>query len=327
MWDALDRALAARAPRWAEWAAEGTDAVRVLHGATEGAPGLTVDRYGPVLLVQTWREPLDPSVLAPLAARVSEVVGAPLLPVWNHRPDAPRFARRHPVDLPEDPTCSELGLRFDARPRHRGHDPLLFLDLRAVRRRVRAHQAASVLNLFAYTGGVGVAAAAGGAREVWNVDFAASALEVAAGNAARNGVPDGVVRNVHHDAIPVLRMLAGLPVGRRRPAITLSPRTFELVVLDPPTRATGPWGAVDIVRDYPTLLKPALLATAPGGVLAATNHVASVAVEDWVAVLHRTAEKVGRRLEVELLAPESDFPSPDGRPPLKLAWCRVTEAG
>ena len=189
-----------------------------------------------------------------------------------------------------------------------------------------AHRARSALNLFAYTGGVGVAAALAGATDVWQVDFAASALDVARTNAALNGV--GGVAYVHHDAIPVLRMLAGQPAGgRRRPDVTLAARTFELVVLDPPTRATGPWGAVDLVRDYPTLCKPALGCVADGGVLAATNHVASVPVDDWVRTLHRTAEKVGRRLEVELLAPEADFPTLDGRPPLKIAWCTVRGGG
>jgi 23S rRNA (cytosine1962-C5)-methyltransferase len=158
------------------------------------------------------------------------------------------------------------------------------------------------------------------------VDFAASALVVATENAARNGV-ESRVRSIRHDAIPVLRMLAGLPVGRKRPELTLAPRTFELVVLDPPTRASGPWGAVDIVRDYPTLFKPALLATAPDGILAATHHAAQVPLDEWLMVLHRTAAKVGRRLEIEVVTPESDFPSPDGRPPLKMAWCVVREGG
>jgi 23S rRNA (cytosine1962-C5)-methyltransferase len=326
MWDEVRRALAARAELLRRCDGEGTTAVRLFHGVAEGAPGVAIDRYGPILLVQTWRAPLPDGLLDRLAALASEAVGAPLVPVWNHRPDAPRFDRRHAPALPDDPVAHELGAAYDARPRHRGHDPLLFLDLRALRRRIRAHRAGSALNLFAYTGGVGVVAALAGAREVWNVDFASSALEVAAANAARNGVGEAV-RCVRHDAIPVLRMLAGLPVGRRRPEITLAPRTFDLVVLDPPTRATGPWGAVDIVRDYPTLAKPALLATAPGGVFAATHHEASVPLEDWLAVLHRTAAKVGRRLDVEVIAPEADFPSPDGRHPLKIAWCGVTAAG
>jgi 23S rRNA (cytosine1962-C5)-methyltransferase len=101
-------------------------------------------------------------------------------------------------------------------------------------------------------------------------------------------------------------------------------RRFELVVLDPPRWSKGRYGAVDLVRDYPSLFKPAVLATAPGGVLVATNNVASVELDAWLDVLDRCARKAGRPLgEVEVLQPEEDFPSPDGRPPLKIAWCRV----
>lgn len=327
MWDELERALDARSGWLGEREAEGTDAVRLFHGATEGRPGTAVDRYGPYVLVQTWRALLEPGDLERIGAAVARRLG-PLPVVWNHRPDAPRYAARAPLPegFPTAPVCRELGAAFDARPRHRGHDPLLFLDLRALRRRIRAERPRKVLNTFAYTGGVAVAAALAGAREVTNLDFAASALEIADANAARNGVADRV-RAVRHDAIPVLRMLAGLPPGRRRPAIAVEPDRFDLVVLDPPTRASGPWGAVDLVRDYPTLLKPALLATADGGVLAATNHVASVPLDVFLATIRRTAEKVGRRVDIEVLTPEADFPSPDGNHPLKVAWCRVRGAG
>jgi 23S rRNA (cytosine1962-C5)-methyltransferase len=315
------QALSARADRLPAWHAEGTDCYRLLHGAVEGAPGVAVDRYGPVLLVQTWRDPVDPAELPILADQASEAVGARLVPVWNHR--GPDPAPVLPADLPEDPIGHELGLAYDARPRHRGQDPLLFLDLRALRRRVLAESRGKrVLNLFAYTGGVGVCAAKGGAAEVWNVDFAASALEVAAANAARNGLQ---VRQVHDDALAVIRQLAGLPAGRKRPEKPLAPRTFDLVVLDPPRWSKGPYGAVDVVRDYPSLFKPALLATEPGGVVAATNHVPSVDRDAWLDVLDRCARKAGRPLAaVEVVTPEPDFPSPDGRPPLKIAWCRTS---
>ena len=43
--------------------AEGTNCYRLFHGAVEGLPGLAVDRYGPVLLVQTWSRELEPGQL------------------------------------------------------------------------------------------------------------------------------------------------------------------------------------------------------------------------------------------------------------------------
>ena len=104
----------------------------------------------------------------------------------------------------------------------------------------------------------------------------------------------------------------------------LEPRTFDLVFLDPPAWAKGPFGAVDLERDYPALFKPALIATAPGGAVIATNHVASVDLDAWIGVLRRSAEKSGRPLAgIETIAPDEDFPARDGRPPLKIAVCRA----
>ena len=332
MTELLQRSIAAREQLLVELHAEGTDCYRLLHGAVEGRPGLSVDRYGSLLLVQTWREPLQSGELESLAAAASGGLGIELQPVWNHRGEgAGRNFASHSPDPPGDPAAwrgRELGLDYDVRPRHRGQDPLLFLDLRAGRRRVlQRAEGRSVLNLFAYTCGIGVAAVAGGASEAWNVDHAGSALDVGRCNAELNGQDGRRFVTVKQDVIPVIRQLARLPIkgrGARRHYRRFEPRSFELVVLDPPRWAKGPFGAVDVVRDYPSLLKPALLATASGGALLVTNHVPSVAVEDWVDIVQRCAAKAGRPLRsLELLPPEADFPSPDGRPPLKMAWLEV----
>jgi 23S rRNA (cytosine1962-C5)-methyltransferase len=192
----------------------------------------------------------------------------------------------------------------------------------------------TVLNLFAYTCGIGVAALAGGAHSVVNVDFARSALTIGRANAARNAAPaevgalDERFTTIVDDVIPVVRQLAGLAMptrGKRARAFTRRPaRQFDLVVVDPPRWAKGKYGAVDVVRDYASLFKPALLATAPGGTVLATNHVPEIERTEWLASLERTAAKAGRPLAaLDVLVPEEDFPSPDGRPPLKIALARV----
>ena len=77
---------------------------------------------------------------------------------------------------------------------------------------------------------------------------------------------------------------------------------------------------MDPVRDYPSLFKPALLATAPGGAVLATNHVSKVERDTWLEQLRRCAAKAGRPLRsLQPIQPEADFPSPDGNPPLKMA--------
>ncbi|MFN0006994.1 MAG: class I SAM-dependent rRNA methyltransferase [Planctomycetota bacterium] len=320
--DLVDRALEARAGLIEGLRAEDTDCYRVFHGSAEGRDGLTIDRYGTLVLAQTFREPLAESERAGLEghlrSRIRDCVEVAFVD---------RTSSRHEEGPGVDHVCREAGTRFHIRARHRGKDPWLFLDLRAGRRKLRELCAGrSVLNLFAYTCAAGVAAAAAGASEVWNVDFSGSALEIGRRNAELNSISSDRIRFIQEDCLPVLRQLAGLPVkgrGSHRDFLRLEARTFDVVFLDPPAWSKGPFGAVDLERDYPALSKPALIATAPGGTVIATNHVASVDVDEWIGILRRSAEKSGRPLEhLETLAPDEDFPTRDGKAPLKVAVCR-----
>lgn len=329
----LSRALESRGPLLEKLAAEGTDCYRLFHGIAEGLTGLTVDRYGPLLLAQTFRDPLPTSDTAALEEALHEAVPGALHFAYNHRGKKPSesFDKWHkpaPEALGEF-TCREGGIKYLVRARHRGIDPWLFLDLRPGRRFLRGTAGGkSVLNLFAYTCGAGVCAAAGGAEEVWNVDFAGSSLEVGRRNAALNDIQDSRFRTVQEDCLTVVRQLAGLDVkgrfGSRRRYERIEPRRFDVVFLDPPAWAKGPLTAVDAERDYPSMFKPAVLALKPGGTIIATNHVASVAFEEWEESLRRCAAKAGRPLKtLERVGPDGDFPSFDGRPPLKIAVCGI----
>ena len=103
-----------------------------------------------------------------------------------------------------------------------------------------------------------------------------------------------------------------------------SAQQFDLVFLDPPRYAKSPFGVVDLVSDYPALFKPALLCTAEGGTLVCCNNIAEVDRDAWLDQLQRSARKAGRTVrEVEWILPEADFPSLDGRPPLKMVALAV----
>ncbi|TVO64968.1 class I SAM-dependent rRNA methyltransferase [Denitromonas ohlonensis] len=332
--DQLATALSARAPLFERLAEEGTEAYRVFHGSAEGAPGLTVDRYGDALLVQTFHQALSADDLAAIETFYAKAY--PGLPViWNDRSagnsrvsNELNAAQSEAAALPRE--FSELGVKYRFQGRHEGQDPWLFLDLRAARRRVMAEAAdKSVLNLFAYTCGVGVAAAKAGAKHVVNVDFSASSLAVGKDNARLNDLPIRV-RFVKSDVFPALRQLAGqgqskVVRGKRMPPFPpLEGRQFDLVFLDPPRYAKSLFGVVDLVNDYSALFNLALRTTAEGGTLICCNNVAQVAREDWVDQLQRSAKKIGRPVHaVEWIEPESDFPSPDGNPPLKVVLLRV----
>ena len=85
---------------------------------------------------------------------------------------------------------------------------------------------------------------------------------------------------------------------------------------------TASWYVLERRTESAAWLKETV-ATAAGGTVIATNHAASVDADGWVEVLRRSAEKSGRPLEqVEILVPDEDFPTRDGRPPLKIAVCR-----
>jgi len=330
----LAAAFAARADLLAQLEAEGTDACRLFHGSAEGHPGLTVDRYGALLLVQTLHRTLATDQLAAIEAFYANALTG-LTAIYNDRSNPnSRIANELPPEalaaalLPRE--AREMGIRYRIQARHSGQDPWLFLDLRAGRRRVmREAPGKSVLNLFAYTCGVGLAAAKAGASHVVNVDFAESSLKVGKENARLNDLPIRL-RFIQSDAFAAMRQLAGIGQpqvvrGKRLPPFPkLEPRSFDLVFLDPPRYAKSLFGVVDLVNDYPALMKPALLCTREGGTLICCNNVAEVSREIWAGQLERCARKAGRPIrEMEWIAPEADFPSFDGEPPLKMALLRV----
>lgn len=329
----IGQALERRGALMERLRAEGTDCYRIFHGIAEGLTGLTIDRYGPLVLAQTFREALEPAEAGGLEEALRGVLPEPFHFAYNHRGKKhtepfDKWHRPSPEAL-EELACLEGGVKFLVRARHRGIDPWLFLDLRAGRRFLRdSCKGLSVLNLFAYTCGAGVTAAAGGAAETWNIDFASSSLEVGRRNAELNGLSLEKFRLINEDCMTAVRQLAGLPpggrYGHRRNYTRFGRRVFDVVFLDPPAWAKGSLGAVDVVRDYQALFKPALLAARPGGRVIATNHVASVNYDEWTETLRRCAFKAGYPLKgVERIAVDDDFPSFDGRPPLKVAVCDV----
>lgn len=330
----LERALDARRELIARLEAEQTNAYRLFHGTVEGRPGLTVDHYGQLILVQSFHDTLPASQLAEVEAFYAAAFPGSEL-IYNDRsPANSRIANAVPPDRKELATTrrefSELGVKYWVQARHDGQDPWLFLDLRAARRRVMAEaEGKSVLNVFAYTCGVGIAAAKAGARHVVNVDFAESSLTVGRDNAKLNDLPVRP-RFVKSDAFAAMRQLAGIGQakmvrGKRMPPFPeLAKHRFDLVFMDPPRYSKSPFGVVDLVNDYPALLKPALLCTHEGGTLICCNNVADVERQAWADQIVRSAEKAGRTVrEMEWIMPEEDFPSLDGNPPLKVLLLRV----
>lgn len=332
--DLLQAAFTARKPLIERLHGEDTNAYRLFNGSTENRPGLTVDRYGDLLLIQTFHEPLDGHDRVAIEKFYAAALPG-LVAIYNDRSGAnSRVANPLPAEVlaeaQKEREFHEMGIRYLVQGRHAGQDPWLFLDMRAGRRRVMQEAAGkSVLNLFAYTCGIGIAAARAGAAHVVNIDFAESSLRIGKENARLNDLPIRL-RFVHSDAFAAMRQLAGIGQpgmvrGKKMPAFPkLEKRAFDLVFLDPPRFAKSPFGVVDIVNDYAALMKLALLCTADGGTLICCNNAAQISRETWADQLQRCAAKAGRPIrELEWIAPEDDFPSHDGQAPLKIALLRV----
>jgi 23S rRNA (cytosine1962-C5)-methyltransferase len=320
----LDEADERRAKLRSLLAEERTDCWRLFHGTVEGRAGLTIDKYGSLILAQTFHEPLIETELAYLVEQFKDGL------VYNHRGDKrTRFDYHtpHPSAL-EQVTATEFGLSYSILGRHKGLDPHLFLDLRAGRRWLLENsQGRKVLNLFAYSCGMGQVAAHAGADQVWNVDFSSSALRVGESNMASNDLQSKNVRFIQEDVYPVIWQLSGLGVRGRRARKRhkkFQPEEFDLVLLDPPARAKGQFHSVDLVNDYQSLFKPSLLCLTEGGRILATNNVAAISREQFESVLTRCAEKAGRPLKsLQWLTPDEDFPSFDGEYPLKVAIAQI----
>ncbi|HCH66517.1 MAG TPA: SAM-dependent methyltransferase [Deltaproteobacteria bacterium] len=308
--ESLHRAKANRQPLLSLLAAEQTDCYRLFHGVAEGRPGLAIDRYGKTLLGQLWGDPLDAEELEAVEDAMGPVI-------WRQRGSS---------QAPTKPSrCRERDLSFAFQAIHDGIDPWLFLDLRAGRRKlvqlVKERPDCAVLNTFSYTATAGVMAAAAGARRVVNVDHARQWTRIGRENARENDVQ---MTFLQVDYFAAVRQMAGLKVGRKgRKLPRVVRERFDVVLLDPPTLAKGPFGAVDIVNDYASLFKPAWLTLNEDGALLATNHSARVSLDDWLEACRRCAAKAGRPVrDIEVVEGDADFPSFDSAPPLKVAVFR-----
>jgi len=321
----LRLALERRAPLAAD---PQTDIYRLVNGTADGLPGLTVDRYGDALVAAIYDEdgvmPPRPMPDA-LAEMLAEATGAAAIYV-KYRP---REAGRIPDDqlhtlAPPEPgygpamrefVAREEGLAFVIRPGE-GLSTGLFPDMRGGRSRVRAWAAGRrVLNTFAYTCGFGVAAAAGGATRVLNLDLSKSVLEWGQANYRANGFEPDPHDFVFGDVFDWLVRLAKR--GDR----------FDLVIIDPPGFSRTKTRAFSAARDYGELAGLAARVTAPGGSILACCNVAEL---PWKSFRERVLAGVttaGRIAAVNGVyhEPALDFPAPRGQEPyLKMLLLRVS---
>jgi 23S rRNA (cytosine1962-C5)-methyltransferase len=228
-----------------------------------------------------------------------------------------QLAPAEPVSGPPRPEliAYEDGLSYIIRPGE-GLSVGLFPDMREGRGRVRAWaNGARVLNTFAYTCGFGVAALAGGAARVLNLDLSKGVLAWGQENYRANGFAANPHDFVYGDVFDWLGRLA-----RRR-------EQFELVILDPPGFSRTKTRRFVAAQDYDELASLAARVTAPGGLLYACCNVAELPRRAFRERVLAGLSAAGRKGEITGVyhEPALDFPVPAGEEPyLKMLAVRLS---
>jgi 23S rRNA (cytosine1962-C5)-methyltransferase len=301
-------------------AGEGPDACRLVHGESDGLPGLIVDRYGDTLVVQCLTVAVDRRREL-IAGMLAELTG--LDRVWE-RSDAdvrgleglePRAGPLLGDPPPDRIAIRDGGLRLWADVR-RGHKTGAYLDQRSNRRRVgELARGRRVLDCFCYAGGFTVHALAGGAASAVAVDASADALDLVRANLTLNGLVDDRVGLVEGNVFEVLRGL------RDRGS------SFDLIVLDPPKFAATSGQRERAARGYKDINLLGFKLLAPGGLLVTFSCSGGVGPELFASIVAGAALDAGVDAQVvERLSQGADHPVllsfPEGEY-LKGLVCRV----
>jgi 23S rRNA (cytosine1962-C5)-methyltransferase len=296
-----------------------TTGYRLIHGESDGWPGLVLDRYDTTLVLKlytaAWLPRLDDTLALlkenvpgervvlrlsrnmerrPLARRDGEIV-------FSERavPDQPSLGSFGAAGAGAPVTFLESGLRFEADVL-RGQKTGFFLDQRENRREVETlARGRRVLNAFSFSGGFSVYAARGGAAAVTDLDISAHALAAAQRNFALNQNFPGVAA-CHHDTAQ----------GDAFEWLAASAAKFDLVVLDPPSLAKRAVEREGALRAYERLATLGLERLAREGILVAGSCSAHVPAEDFFEVVRRAAAKSGRTFtELKTLRHPLDHPA------------------
>lgn len=286
---------------------EQTNGYRLINGESDGWPGLVLDRYADVFVVKLYAAAWLPH-LTDVLATVQRALRPPRLVLRLSR-NIQDFARRE-LNLEDGqiligpiartPTFLESGLRFEADV-IRGQKTGFFLDQRENRRRVESlSHGAEVLNAFSFSGGFSLYAARGGAKSVTDIDISPHALESARRNFSLNQ-SDRNISGCRRDTVQA-DAFAWLEQNTQR--------TFDVVILDPPSLAKREHERAGAIQAYSKLVANGLRALRPGGTLVAASCSAHVSAPEFFDAVRRTARISGRRFtELDTTGHTPDHPA------------------
>ncbi|HVZ75541.1 MAG TPA: class I SAM-dependent rRNA methyltransferase [Polyangia bacterium] len=287
--------------------ADGESAYRLFNAEGDGLSGLTIDVYGAYAVVTALSRGLlgHARLLAQVALQALPEAGLPLRGVvlkvrLPGKGNTPERAKDDVVgEAPPDKlVVHERGVPFEVHLRG-GINVGLFTDMREHRAGLaRFVRGARVLNTFAYTGALSVAAVRAGATQVTSVDLAAGPLAWARANFALSGLDADAHR---FEASDVFKFLEGARARRER---------WDVVILDPPTVSGARAALWAQKRDYPELIAAAcaVLPDAGGHLWISSNTYKGPSVLKHVEAGVALAKRDAQVLELGGLPP--DYPTP-----------------
>jgi 23S rRNA (cytosine1962-C5)-methyltransferase len=263
------------------------DAYRVVFGESDLMPGLVVDKYGPVLAVQSLTAGMDR-----LLPDVTEALTEIFHPDGIYLRNDSAFRTMEGVEVekkvlegvvPEHVTVTSDGLRFLVDVAG-GQKTGIYLDQETNRSLMKhyVYPGSSVLDLFCYTAGWGMHAAAAGAEHVTAVDSSRGALGIAAANADLNGMAERF-SFVRDGAVDFLKKTGD---------------TWDVVILDPPGFIKSRAQAREGIKGYIDVNRRALGKIRPGGILvtcSCSHHLDAQGFEDMLLSASRQS---GRDLRI-----------------------------
>lgn len=273
-------------------------AFRLFNGFTEGNPDLVIDLYASTLVIHNYAEnPAQGKGLVEQATRFlldefawlrAGVVKTRNAKSQDEKRGQLLFGEKHDTKIKEHGVWYAIKVMMN-------RDASFYLDTRNLRKwLIDNMRDKTLLNTFAYTGSLGVAALAGGASRVIQHDLNRQFLYVAKSSYTLNGFPIQKQDFIASDFFTL--------VGR----LKRMSESFDCVIIDPPFFSTTPKGKVDQVHESARLINKVRPLVKEGGSLIAINNALYVSGMDYMRTLEELCRDGYLQIREKIPVPE-DF--------------------
>ncbi|MFP4515271.1 MAG: class I SAM-dependent rRNA methyltransferase [Desulfovibrionales bacterium] len=260
---------------------------RLVFGESDRVPGLVVDRFGDILVVQVTTAGME-RLIPDLQDILVELI-SPKGILWKNDASSREMEGLPSTvnqwgDVPRVGTVLENGITYSF-PLTTGQKTGWYFDQRENRRRFAAYcrEADSVLDLFSYVGGTAVLAARSGARRVVCVDSSAQALEYVDHNSRENRM-ESRIESIAGDGFDVLKSMRG--------------ERFSVVMLDPPAFIKRKKDVPSGMEAYTRLNTLALNLVQKSGILISCSCSQHLSLDGLMNIVRRSGLKSGRNIRV-----------------------------